>query len=152
MPNYRRNRVPGGCYFFTVTLRDRTSELLVSRIDRLRDAVRQTRAVAPFRIDAWVVMPDHMHCVWTLPEGDWDFPKRWQAIKASFSKSLPDEGRASETLGDRGIWQRGYWEHTIRDADDFTAHVNYTHFNPVKHGYVLDPADWPYSSYRVGGV
>ena len=150
MPNYRRNRIPGGCYFFTVVLRDRGSDLLVLRIDRLRDAVRQTRAVMPFRIDAWVVMPDHMHCVWTLPEGDSDFPKRWHAIKASFSKSLPAEGRPSGRLGDRGIWQRGYWEHTIRDADDFAAAVDYTHFNPVKHGFVSDPADWPYSTYRVG--
>ena len=151
MPDYRRNRVPGGTYFFTVNLRDRSSDLLTVHIHALREAVRNTRNHAPFHIDPWVVMPDHMHCVWTLPEGDADFPRRWHAIKAGFSNCLPDEGTPTPDmarLGYRGIWQRGYWEHTIRDDRDYAAHVDYTHFNPVKHGFVTDPAEWAYSSFR----
>ena len=140
MPDYRRNRVPGGTFFFTVTLLDRRSDLLVTRIDALRAVVRRVRAERPFHIDAWVVLPDHMHCLWTLPCGDADFPRRWWAIKTAFSKSLP--------AGVRGVWQRGYWEHTIRDARDYAVHMDYTHFNPVKHGLVAHPARWPYSSFR----
>ena len=109
MPDYRRNRVPGGTFFFTVNLLDRRSNLLVARIDALRDAVRQTRARAPFHIDAWVVLPDHMHCLWTLPDGDADIPGRWRAIKTSFAKSLPIGEPRSPVMtsrGKRGIWQR----------------------------------------------
>jgi len=151
MPDYRRNRVPGGTFFFTVNLRNRISDLLVMRIDVLRDAVRQVRSQAPFHIDAWVVLPNHMHCAWTLPDGDSDFPKRWHAIKVMFSKSLPFDGTPTAEMarrGYRGIWQRGYWEHTIRDDRDYAAHLDYTHFNPVKHGFVAHPADWPFSSFR----
>jgi len=92
-----------------------------------------------------------MHCLWTLPEGDADFPSRWRAIKIAFSKSLPTGERRSPvmiTRGERGIWQRRYWEHTIRDERDFAAHMDYTHFNPVKHGLAEHPADWPHSSFR----
>lgn len=138
MPNYRRSRTPGGTFFFTVTLRDRASDVLVTRIDALRAAVRAARTEAPFAIDAWVVLPDHMHCLWTLPEGDAEFPRRWQRIKTSFSRTVAP-----------GLWQRGYWEHTIRDARDFAAHMDYIHFNPVKHGLAAHPADWPYSSFRA---
>jgi putative transposase len=151
MPDYRRNRVPGGTFFFTVNLFDRRSNLLVAQIDALRDAVRQVRARAPFHIDAWVVLPDHMHCLWTLPEGDADFPGRWRAIKTAFAKSLPigePRSPAMTSRGERGIWQRRYWEHTIRDDRDFAAHLDYTHFNPIKHGLVRHPADWPGSSFR----
>ncbi len=151
MPEYRRNFVAGGCYFFTVTLLDRRSDLLVAEIGLLREAVRGVRARRPFAIDAWVVLPDHMHCVWTLPEGDADFPGRWRAIKTVFSKWLPGLGRPSPVMaarGERGIWQRRYWEHTIRDERDYAAHVDYVHFNPVKHGYVSAPEDWAYSSFQ----
>ena len=109
------------------------------------------RARAPFHIDAWVVLPDHMHCLWTLPEGDADFPGRWQAIKTEFSKSLPADEKRSTVMtnrGERGICQRRYWEHTIRDERDYAAHMDYTHFNPVKHGLVANAADWPFSSFR----
>ena len=150
MPDYRRNRVPGGTYFFTVNLRDRSQDLLTRHIDQLRDAVRRTRIGSPFQIDAWVVLPDHMHCMWTLPAGDSDFPGRWKAIKAGFSAALPFEGTPSQEMavhGHRGIWQRGYWEHTIRDERDYRLHMDYVHFNPVKHGYVTDPADWAYSTF-----
>jgi putative transposase len=158
MPDYRRNRVPGGTFFFTVNLLDRRSNLLVARIDALRDAVRQVRARAPFHIDAWVVLPDHMHCLWALPQGDADFPGRWRAIKTAFAKSLPIGEPRSPVMtsrGERGIWQRRYWEHTIRDDRDFAAHMDYTHFNPVKHGLVAHPGDWPHSSFQqcvVGGL
>jgi putative transposase len=151
MPDYRRNRVPGGIYFFTVNLFDRGSDLLVTRIDPLREAVRKVRAQRPFLIDAWVVLPDHMHCLWTLPEGDSDFPSRWRLIKTAFSTSLLKTEQRSKAMirrGERGIWQRRYWEHTIRDERDYAAHMDYIHFNPVKHGYVATPAAWPYSSFR----
>ncbi|MFZ3236675.1 MAG: transposase [Stellaceae bacterium] len=149
MPNYRRNRVAGATYFFTVNLHDRRSRLLLTHIDALREVVREVRRQLPFRIDGWVVLPDHMHCLWTLPEGDSDFPDRWRRIKAGFSKSLPDAGNGGRPhKGERGIWQRGYWEHTIRDDGDYAAHMDYIHFNPVKHGLAQDPGDWPFSSFR----
>jgi putative transposase len=151
MPDYRRNRTPGACYFFTVNLFDRRSDLLVAHIDALRDAIRRAHQRAPFHIDAWVVLPDHMHCMWTLPESDSDFSSRWRDIKTAFSKSLPATERRSPVMvrrGERGIWQRRYWEHTIRDDRDYAAHMDYVHFNPVKHGLSATPADWPYSSFR----
>jgi putative transposase len=150
MPNYRRNRVPGGSYFFTVNLRDRRSDLLVAEIEALRSSVRVTRARHPFYIDAWVVLPDHMHCLWTLPTGDAEFPVRWQMIKALFSRSIPraEERRPSLVRKrEAGIWQRRYWEHTIRDDEDYAGHMDYIHFNPVKHGLAAHPADWPFSSF-----
>jgi len=151
MPDYRRNRMPGATYFFTVNLLDRRSRLLVERIDTLRAAVREARRRRPFHIDAWVVLPDHMHCLWTLPEGDADFPGRWRAIKTAFAKSLPNTERRSPVMfrrGERGIWQRRYWEHTVRDDRDYAAHMDYIHFNPVKHGLADRPGDWPFSSFR----
>ena len=150
MPNYRRHRVEGGCSFFTVNLRDRRSDLLVTRIDALRDAVRATRALRPFHIDAWVVLPDHMHCLWTLPPGDVDFPRRWQMIKVRFSQSVPrPDSRPASLVHKRetGIWQRRYWEHAIRDDRDFAAHMDHVHFNPVKHRLTAHPGDWPFSSF-----
>ena len=105
----------------------------------------------PFHVDAWVVLPDHMHCVWTLPPDDIDFPGRWRAIKTNFVKGLPTAEPRTPVMirrGERGIWQRRYWEHTIRDDRDLVAYMDYTHFNPVKHGLVEHPADWPYSSFR----
>ncbi len=150
MSNYRRNRVEGGTYFFTVNLRDRRSDLLIAEIGALRDAVRSTRARHPFHIDAWVVLPDHMHCVWTLPPGDHAFPLRWRMIKAMFSRAVgPVEDRPASLVRKReaGVWQRRYWEHTIRDERDYAAHVDYVHFNPVKHGLVVHAADWAFSSF-----
>jgi putative transposase len=153
MPDYRRNRVPGGTYFFTVNVLDRRSDLLVKQIDILRDAVRRARIRAPFHIDAWVVLPDHMprsHALSVDPAPRRrHFPARWRAIKIAFVKSLPAGESRSPVMtsrGERGIWQRRYWEHTIRDDRDFAAHMDYTHFNPVKHALVAHPADWPYSS------
>ncbi|MFI8745825.1 REP-associated tyrosine transposase [Pseudomonas sp. NPDC077186] len=147
MSNYRRAWVPGGSYFFTVNLQDRQSDLLAGEIDLLRRAVATTKARHPFAIDAWVVLPEHMHCLWTLPPGDSDFAKRWMVIKQLFCRGLPvtcEPGIRRE----RGIWQRRYWEHLIRDQDDWQRHFDYIHINPVKHGWVGRVRDWPYSSFH----
>jgi len=151
MTDYRRNRVPGGTFFFTVNLQDRRSRLLIDHIDSLRAAVRAIKTKAPFHIDAWVVLPDHLHSIWTLPEDDVNYSYRWQAIKMNFSRNIPagEFRSASRTARrERGIWQRRFWEHTIRDDNDYAAHMDYVHFNPVKHGLVNRAADWPYSSFH----
>jgi putative transposase len=151
MTDYRRNRVPGGTYFFTVNLFDRRSDLLVREIDTFRDAVRRVRAKARFHIDAWVVLPEHMHCMWTLPDEDTNFSGRWQAIKTVFSRRIAaGEPRSTSRTGkgERGIWQRRFWEHTIRDDLDYVTHLDYIHFNPVKHGLAARADDWPYSSFH----
>jgi putative transposase len=151
MTNYRRNFVPGGRYFFTVNLADRRLRLLTEHIDLLRAAFRDTRARHPFLVEAVVVLPDHLHAIWTLPEEDANFASRWRLIKSAFSRGVPRHEQVSKSRsrkGERGIWQRRYWEHTLRDEDDFARHVDYIHFNPVKHGHVLRVSDWPYSSFR----
>jgi len=151
MPDYRRNRIPGGTYFFTVNLLERGSSLLFTHIQDLRDAVRTVRARRPFHIDAWVVLPDHMHAVWTLPDDDTDYSGRWKAIKIAFAKSLPKAERLSAVRaakGERGIWQRRFWEHTTRDEQDYAAHVDYVHIHPLKHGLVTRLKDWPHSSFH----
>ena len=151
MPTYRRTRVPGGTYFFTVNLADRRSDLLVRHVDLLRAAVAATRARRAFTIEAWVVLPDHLHAIWTLPHGDTDFSTRWLLIKRAFSRALlANEPRSASRLRqqERGIWQRRFWEHTIRDARDFAAHIDYVHFNPVRHGLTTDARDWPFSSFH----
>ena len=151
MVDYRRNRVPGGTYFFTVNLLDRRSCLLVEQVDLLREVVRAVKRRRPFQIDAWVVLPDHLHAVWTLPEGDADYSGRWRSIKIAFAKGLPKTERRSAVRlnkGERGIWQRRFWEHTIRDDADYSAHVDYVHVNPLKHGLVERLTEWPYSSFH----
>ena len=147
---YRRNRVAGGTYFFTVTLRDRKSTLLVDRIGHLRAAFRTAKRAHPFRIDALVVLPEHLHTIWTLPPEDDDYSGRWRAIKALFARSLAANGRRMErnSKGEYDLWQRRFWEHTIRDGDDLRRHVEYIHFNPVKHGHVARVSDWPYSTFH----
>ncbi|MBL1293284.1 MAG: transposase [Thiotrichales bacterium] len=151
MPKYLRYRIEGGCYFFTVTLLERNNTLLVDNIDLLRDSVRFCKQKQPFCIDAWVVLPEHMHCVWTLPEGDDDFSGRWKRFKTFFSKGLPKVERRSKVRikrGERGIWQRRFWEHAIRNDQDYENHMDYLHFNPVKHGYVKYIKDWPHSTFH----
>lgn len=147
---YRRNRVAGGTFFFTVTLRDRSSDMLVRHIDLLRGAFRTVRAELPFAIDAIVILPDHMHAIWTLPEGDADYSGRWRAIKSRFTRELRASGTAltSDDRGEYQLWQRRFWEHTIRDDRDYEHHVNYIHWNPVKHGWSQRVIDWPYSSFH----
>jgi putative transposase len=151
MTNYRRNFVSGARYFFTVNLADRRSRRLTEGIGLLRGAFRYTRVRHPFAIEAIVVLPDHLHAIWTLPDGDADFALRWRLIKSAFSRGLPRHERVSESRiakGERGIWQRCYWEHTLRDEKDFARHVEYIHCNPVKHGHAVRVADWPYSSFH----
>jgi putative transposase len=151
MTNYRRNFLAGGTFFFTVNLADRRLRLLIEHVDGLRAAIREVRERHPFTIDAMVVLPDHLHAVWTLPEGDSNFGSRWRLIKSAFSRSLPAGEFVSGsrvTKGERGIWQRRYWEHTIRDENDFARHVDYVHINPVKHGFVTRVRDWPHSSFH----
>ncbi len=151
MPDYRRIRIPGGTYFFTVNLLERyPNDLLVRHIAELRDAVRRVRRRRPFHVDAWVVLPDHLHAVWTLPPGDDDYANRWRTIKQHFSRALQQIEHRSEVRrlrDERGIWQRRFWEHAIRDDADYAAHVDYVHINPLKHGYVERVRDWPHSTF-----
>jgi len=151
MPNYRRWYEPGGRWFFTVNLLDRRQRLLVEHIDRLREATAWTMRRHPFRIDAFVVLPDHLHAIWTLPENDADFSTRWRLIKTRFATALPRTEWLSRTRaarGERGIWQRRFWEHLIREEDEFGRYADYCAINPVKHGHVRRAADWPYSSFH----
>jgi putative transposase len=150
--NYRRAWYPGGTYFFTVNLLQRQgNDLLVREIDLLRRVVRHVMAAHPFIIHGWVVLPDHLHCVIALPPGETDFSVRWRLIKMGFSKSLPVWEKRSLVRcrrGERGIWQRRYWEHLIRDEADYRAHMDYVHINPVKHGLVGRVMDWPFSTFH----
>lgn len=146
---YRRADLAGGTYFFTVNLAERQCSLLVDHVDILRESVRLVKTRYPFRIEAMVILPDHLHALWTLPPGDVDYPTRWMLIKMGFSRNIPKGERINRsrvTKGERGIWQRRYWEHLIRDERDYEKHVDYIHYNPVKHGHVQRAADWPHSS------
>ncbi len=150
---YRRAIAPGGTLFFTVVT-DRRRPILASAeaVDALREAFRSVRRSRPFEIDAIVVMPDHLHCIWTLPPGDVDFSTRWRLVKTGFTKHCPDILRrapdtARLTRGEQAVWQHRYWEHQIRDDADFARHVDYIHYNPVKHGLARSPLEWPYSSF-----
>lgn len=153
MPDYRRFFRPGGTWFFTVNLLERkNNDLLVREIDLLRESIRKVKKQYPFEIVAWSVMPEHMHCIWKLPEGDADFPLRWRLIKSRFSRNLPNTEYCSPARrknGERGIWQRHYWEHLIRDETDLQKHIDYVHVNPLKHGWVNQVKDWPYSTFHV---
>ncbi len=155
---YRRAAVPGATYFITANLADRTSSLLLSQIAVFRAAVQHVKARHHFHIDAMAVMPDHFHLLMTLPEGDANFSVRVGTIKSTFSRHLPKtehEGSSRMAKRERGIWQRRFWEHLIRDDNDFARHVDYIHFNPVKHGFVQRASEWPHSSihrYIAGGL
>ncbi len=148
---YRRLYVPGGTYFFTVKLADRGATTLVDEIELLRIVYAEVVREHPVMCHAMVVLPDHLHAVWTLPDNDADFSVRWKKIKGRFAQRCATVGSPSPSKmarGEKGIWQRRFWEHAIRDQADFDAHVNYCWVNPVKHGYVDHPADWPYSNWR----
>jgi REP-associated tyrosine transposase len=164
MSRYRRAYVEGGVFFFTVTLADRSSDVLVRHINRLRRIYMSVQERHPFETIAICVLPDHLHAIWSLPPGDANFSLRWSLIKSGFSRGLPgDMQRSSSKIArrERGIWQRRYWEHAIRDDADLERHVSYIHFNPVKHGYVPQVGDWPHpastamshaeSCRRIGG-
>jgi putative transposase len=150
MVGYRRNRVPGGTFFFTVVLEDRRSCLLVEKVAHLRHAFRATRAERPFKVDAIVILPDHLHAILTLPEGDSDFSGRWRKIKSMFSRQAVADGVPAKRnrKGEYSLWQRRFWEHTFRDDLDFARHFDYVHYNPVKHALVARASDWPYSSFH----
>jgi putative transposase len=156
MPNYRRATTPGAVYFFTVvTHRRRPILTRPDSVVTLREAIRDTRLTLPFEILAWVLLPDHLHCLWRLPVGDRDFSKRWGLIKAGFSKriagTLPEtEGPIPSRLAhrERAVWQRRFWEHQIRGEEDMRRHMDYIHYNPVRHGHVERVGDWPYSTFH----
>jgi putative transposase len=151
MSRYRRAKIEGGVFFFTVTLADRSSDLLTRHIDRLRRMYMSAQKRNAFETIAICVLPDHLHAIWDLPDGDSNFSLRWSLIKSGFSRGLAlDASRSASKLArrERGLWQRRYWEHAIRDDRDLERHVDYIHFNPVKHGYVSKVADWPYSTFH----
>jgi putative transposase len=154
MSRYRRAYLAGGCYFFTVATYRRRAILCDDALRlALRTAIKTVRTSRPFVIDAWVLLPDHLHCIWTLPEGDTDFSTRWMMIKRLVSVACHHDYHRSELMNDSKhqhrestIWQRRFWEHQIRDDNDFSRHVDYVHFNPVKHGLVSTATQWPYST------
>ena len=151
MTNYRRSRIEGGTYFFTVALAIRSSTLLTDRIDVLGAAFRYAQVRHPFASEAVVVPPDHLHALWILPPGDEDYSTRWRLIKTEFSRAIPaGENRTAsrEAKSERGIWQWRYWEHLIRDEADFARHVDYIHYNPVKHGHAQRVVQWRHSSFH----
>ena len=151
MSRYRRAIAPGGTFFFTVNLADRRSVLLTEHIELLRAAYRRVTQELPFDTLAVCILPDHLHAVWRLPPTDTDFSTRWQRLKAYFSQSFPAQTTRSESKqrrGEKGVWQRRFWEHQIRDDSDLHRHVNYIHYNPIKHGLVSRASDWPHSSFH----
>lgn len=151
MTNYRRIRRPGATYFFTVNLADRQATTLVGQIEALRSAFAATRSERPFATDAFVVLPDHLHAIWTLPQGDADYSTRWRLIKSRFVREIGGKvprSASQRAKAERGVWQRRFWEHAIRDRADYSAHLRYCWENPVKHGLVERAIDWPYSSFH----
>ncbi len=143
MVNYRRVYVPGGTYFFTIVTEHR-QPILIQHIDNLREAFRKTKKKYPFSIEAIVVLPDHLHTIWKLPVDDSDYSLRWRLIKRSFSNEFKafDRNASKIKKQEKNIWQRRFWEHLIRDDNDLRIHFDYIHYNPVKHGLVMKPADW----------
>ena len=156
MPNYRRAHVPGGTFFFTVKTERNAPIFQVNHTtELLGNVIRETKHKWPFEINAIVLLPDHLHAIWTLPLGDADFSKRWAWLKKEFTKRFLESGGPEQNISAsrvknrrRGVWQRRFWEHAIEDEEDFEAHFDYIHWNPVKHGYVDCPADWSNSSFH----
>jgi putative transposase len=153
MRRYIRSKTDGATFFFTLALQDRGARYLVDHVADLRACMAQVKARHPFTVDAIVVLPEHLHAIWTLPNGDSDFGQRWMLVKQGFTRKLQASGALEGTAsgsrgrkGERSLWQRRFWEHQLRDEDDLNRHIDYIHFNPVKHGWVLRARDWPYSS------
>ncbi len=150
---YRRTKRPGGCYFFTLVTHQRQKILTYpENIQRLRAAIKREQAKNPFTIDAIVILPDHLHCLWTLPPKDADYSGKWSRIKRYFSigcvgadKYTPDSRLKKR---EKAVWQRRFWEHAIRDEDDWRRHMDYIHYNPVKHGYANAPKQWLHGSFK----
>jgi putative transposase len=156
MSDYRRAYVLGGTYFFTVVTY-RRQHLFQHEMARLalNRAIAKTQQNYPFTIEAWVLLPEHLHCIWTLPDGDHDFSIRWNLIKSLFSKSVKSSFHRADWMSDSKqkhrettIWQRRFWEHQIRDEEDYNNHFDYIHYNPVKHGWVKELKNWPYSTFH----
>jgi putative transposase len=152
--NYRRLHQPGGTYFFTLVTFNRQPILKAAEtVNLLQECFQKVMQKHPFQVEALVILPDHLHALWVLPEGDSDYPMRWRLIKSQFSHraashlshSIPESRSAK---GEQAVWQRRYWEHLIHSQADFNRHVEYIHYNPVKHGYVSAPADWPHSTFH----
>ncbi len=151
MTEYRRFYLPNATWFFTVNLAERkNNRLLVDKIDLLRECFRYVKQQKPFHINAIVIMPDHLHCIWTLPPDDGNYSVRWNMLKGRFSRAIDKGERISTTRinrRERGIWQRRFWAHLITDQEDYNQHIDYIHWNPVKHGLVKRVIDWPHSSF-----
>lgn len=151
---YRRSQTKGATFFFTVLTYKRKKILCINdNVEIIKGVFRQIMILRPFKIDAFVLLPDHIHCIWTLPEGDNDFSTRWRLIKGHFTRRCDVMYRDKQTgnmqkKGLQGVWQQRFWEHQIRDEKDFAAHVDYIHYNPVKHGLVKSPRDWEYSTFH----
>jgi putative transposase len=151
---YRRSQIEGATYFFTVVTHQRR-ELFAepATVTLLQRAIADVRARRPFVIEAEVVLPNHIHALWTLPEADNDYPTRWRLIKEAFtrgyaqSRALPEPNASRRTKGEQAVWQRRYWEHLIRDDEDFGRHVEYIHYNPVRHGLAAAPCLWAHSTF-----
>ena len=154
MPDYRRARLKGGTYFFTLTAFERRAILTDERFrTALRHAILEVKSSMPFENIAWVLLPDHLHTIWQLPEGDADFSARWSSIKRRVTQQLndlpsPSNNRSRLRRREGTLWQRRFWEHLIRDESDLERHIDYIHYNPVKHAYVSKVADWPYSTFH----
>jgi putative transposase len=154
MPNYKRAYINGGTFFFTVVTYNRIPVFKNEpEIDLLKSCLTEVIQIHPFKIEAIVILPDHIHTLWKLPDDDNDFSTRWRIVKKKFSLKYP--GLITPLITDsmlkkqeKGIWQRRFWEHLIRDEDDFNLHCDYIHYNPVKHGLVSSPEMWKYSSYN----
>jgi putative transposase len=150
MVQYRRNHEPDGLYFFTVTLKNRNTTLLTEHIDKLKKSLQRVQKENAYETKAIVVLPEHIHTIWKMPGEDQNYSLRWRKIKSYFTHSLNTLGVpiAKNTRGEFNIWQSRFWEYTIRNERDFENHVNYIHYNPVKHGLVNHVRDWPYSSFH----
>ncbi len=156
MPQYQRRFQPGGTFFFTVVTGDRQCLFAQGPARRLlHESIRAVQTRWPFELMAIVLLPQHLHCLWKLPDEDQDYSTRWACIKKGFSHLWLASGgreravsRSRHKHRDHGIWQRRFWEHRIRDEEDLIHHVNYIHYNPVKHGLVRCPHAWPYSSFH----
>lgn len=151
---YRRDRTAGGTFFFTVVKHKRRNILCApENVNLLKDVLKNIKKRHPFEIDAFVLLPDHLHCIWTLPDGDRDFSKRWRLIKSYFTRGCDkryklDRSHSRQGKKEQAIWQRRFWEHRIRDDGDMIRHVEYIHYNPVKHGLVKSPGEWAHSSFH----
>lgn len=156
MSNYRRAYIPGGTFFFTLKTENNAPIFAEQKnVELLGQVFREAKRLWPFEIKAMVLLPDHLHAIWSLPAGDDEYPKRWGWLKKEFTKRYLEHGGREQSTSSsrkryrrRGVWQRRYWEHTIEDEDDFEVHFDYVHWNPVKHKYVKCPIEWPHSSFH----